>query len=181
MYKSLIKINHMLNSIVGEEVTLVGGCVRDTLYGVTPKDYDAVICMGDSSESYCHGMIEDIAYRFRALDFKVELYQSYGLHEGEVINPTSFQAMFYSCLKVTMKNCQVDILLSKADTIEEHVKRHDCNMNMVWFDLESKQIKWCHDGNQPKCETLQFVPDVCNERIGRMYNKWLQLNSKSKD
>lgn len=182
--KLLKKIHCLVESITGETFYIAGGAVVDSLYGKEPKDYDLVLPL-PSTVAYhedcgnpdvvAHKMIEGFAHDFGRLGFSVKVYQSYGLNTGEEINDTSFQAMFYSCMKVQMGNCQLDILLSKADCIEEHVKRHDCNMNMVWFD--GREVQWEHGGNEAKVPYLEFRDGVCADRIRRMKIKYHHLCS----
>lgn len=170
--KLLKKIHCLVESITGETFYIAGGAVVDTLYGKEPKDYDMVLCVGEGDaekDTEAHHLIVRLSGMFSSLGFTTKVYQSYGINMGEDINETSFQAMFYSCMKVQMGNCHLDILLSRADCIEDHVKRHDCNMNMVWFD--GQDIRWEHGGKEPKVETLVFNPDVCEERIARMVKK----------
>lgn len=167
--KLLKKITGIVRSISGNDFFIVGGAVRDTLYGVEPKDYDCVLCAPYMDEVDTHHYLEKLAENFRWIGCGVKVYQSYGLNLGEEVNPTSFQAMFTGCMKVTMQNCELDILISSEEDIRKHVKRHDCNMNMVWFD--GQDIRWEHDGKEAKVETLVFHPDVCDERVARMDKK----------
>lgn len=174
--KLLKKVTFMVRQVTGEEFYLAGGCVRDTLYGVEPKDYDAILPCGAMIYEEAFELTEDIARVFWSLGWKVEVYQSYGRIDGADVNPTSFQAMFLSCIKVSNKHCTIDLLISKEDNIEDHVLRHDCNMNMVWFD--GADIKWEHKGLEAKVDTLVFNPDVCQERQQYMTTKFATLNKE---
>lgn len=167
--KLLKKIHCLVESITGETFYIAGGAVVDSLYGKEPKDYDLVLCMGEGDaekDTEAHHLIEHLSRQFSNLGLSTKVYQSYGVNFGEEINDTSFQAMFYSCMKVQMGNCQLDILLSKAACIEDHVKKHDCNMNMVWFD--GREIRWEHGGIEAKVDRLEFRAGVCYARIARM-------------
>jgi hypothetical protein len=167
--KLLKKIHHLVESITGETFHIVGGAVVDTLYGEVPKDYDLVLPLGMADDSEAHQCIASFSEAFSLLGFTSKVYQSYGLNLGEEVNDTEFQSMFYSCMKVQMGNCQLDILISKHHDIISHVKHHDCNMNMVWFD--GKAIRWEHGGPDAKVESLEFREGVCDERIQRMDKK----------
>lgn len=176
--KLLKKIHCLVESITDETFYIAGGAVVDSLYGKEPKDYDLVHCMGNSigdEESEAHALIERLSCAFSNLGFSTKVYQSYGFNMGEEISDTSFQSMFHSCMKVQVGNCQLDILLSKAGCIREHVKRHDCNMNMVWFD--GREIQWEHGGSEAKVDLLEFRDGVCDDRIRRMDRKRHQLIS----
>lgn len=174
--KLLKKIHCLVESITGRTFYIAGGAVVDSLYGKEPKDYDLVHCLGDVDPVYAHVLIEELAHEFGFLGFSVKVYQSYGLTMGEAINDTAFQAMFYSCMKVDMGHCQLDILLSKANSIQEHVSKHDCNMNMVWFN--GQRICWEHGGNEAKVDRLEFRDGVCDDRIRRMDKKRHELISR---
>lgn len=167
--KLLKKIHCLVESVTGRTFYIAGGAVVDTLYGKEPKDYDMVLPLGDVSDADAHSLIEELSREFAFLGFPTKVYQSYGQNLGEEINDTSFQAMFYSCMKVDMGHCQLDILLSKEHYIQEHVQRHDCNMNMVWFN--GQRICWEHGGNESKVERLEFREGVCDKRIQRMSRK----------
>lgn len=175
--KLLKKIHHMVVAITGHTFYIVGGAVVDSLYGKEPKDYDMVLPLGDVNDAYAHDLIEELSREFSFLGFSTKVYQSYGVNMGEEVNDTSFQSMFYSCMKVDMGHCQLDILLSKAHYIQEHVQRHDCNMNMVWYNGE--RICWEHGGNGPKVERLEFREGVCDARINRMDIKRHELTRLS--
>lgn len=174
--KLLKLIHHTVRTITDEEFFIVGGAVRDNLYGVEPKDYDCVLCGHDMGVVEAYELLQDLAYGFRTLGHGVKIYQSYGLNLGEQVNPTSFQAMFLGCMKVSMEHCELDILISSEKDIQSHVKRHDCNMNMVWFD--GKGIQWEHGGNTPMVDVFESNPDVSPERSHRMYAKWLALTTE---
>lgn len=179
--KLLKKMHHMIRAITEEEFFIVGGAVRDTLYGVEPKDYDCILCVGpDLSDNLSFRLIQELESHFLTMGFGTNVYQSYGQREHpddsyETDNPTSFQAMFHGCMKVAMGNCQVDILLSKATYPSEHVQRHDCNMNMVWFN--GNRICWEHGGAAAKVDHLTFQHGVCEERIKRMTLKFNDLTT----
>lgn len=172
--KLLKKIHGLVRAVTDEEFFIAGGAARDTLYGVEPKDYDCVVCLPEYDEVSAFYLLDSLSEKFSWMGAATKVYQSYGLNLGEEVNPTSFQAMFWGCMKVSLKHCELDILISKASTISEHVKRHDCNMNMVWFD--GGEIKWEHGGNEAKVDRLEFRSGICDERIDRMVRKWFTLN-----
>ena len=176
MYTKLLKKVHcMVESITGEKFYIAGGAVVDALYNRKPKDYDMVLCEPNMSEREAFHFLEALSERFEWIGCSTKIYQSYNLNIGEEVNPTSFQAMFLGCMKVNMANCQLDILISKAPAMTEHVLKHDCNMNMVWFNGE--RICWEHGGNTPYVTELVFNPDVCDARINRMGTKRHELIS----
>ncbi len=177
--KLLKKIHCLVEAITGETFFIAGGAVVDSLYGVEPKDYDLVLPLGFASDAEVHQCIESFSEAFSRLGFSTKVYQSYGTNMGEEINDTEFQAMFYSCMKVQMGNWQLDLLISKHHDIISHVKHHDCNMNMVWFD--GRAIQWEHGGVEAKVERLEFREGVCDKRINRMDIKRHKLSLLNSD
>ncbi|UQK57856.1 putative tRNA nucleotidyl transferase [Klebsiella phage Kp7] len=169
-------IHHLVKAITEETFFIAGGAVVDTLYGKKPKDYDCILPVGGVGDVCGMGEIEafhflkQLSSRFRALGYSTKVYQSYGLNLGESVDPRSFQANFVGCMKVDMRNCQLDLLLSKHSYMSEHVMHHDCNMNMVWFNGE--RICWEHGGNEPKVSELIFCDNIPEDRKERMRKKW---------
>lgn len=163
-------IHGIVKGITEEDFFIAGGAVVDSLYGKEPKDYDLVIPGHGMCELETFIFLEELSKRFAALGFNTKVYQSYGLNMGEQVVPRSFQANFLGCMKVSMNNCQLDILVSKHPDIRTHVLHHDCNMNMVWFD--GKDISWAHSGDGPKVSELIFCDNIPEDRKVRMRNKW---------
>lgn len=177
----LLSIQNDIRKLTGFDFTLVGGCVRDTMYGAEPKDYDAVICMGDSyafEDVFLEDVFLEMEYISENLSragFKSKVYRAYGINLGESVPQDSFQNMFLGCIKVNLYGYDVDLLFSKYESIEEHVSHHDCNMNMCWL-REDGTIEWqVHD-------TLEFNGVINPARVERMTNKfhWLRHNFKDK-
>lgn len=171
----LISIQNDIRKLTGFDFTLVGGCARDTMYGAEPKDYDAVICMGDSYDfADVHFEMEVISRVLSRAGFKSEVYQAYGINVGEEIPQDSFQNMFLGCMKVNLYGNDVDLLFSKYESIEDHVSHHDCNMNMCWLREDGTIEGQIHD-------TLEFNGVINPARVLRMTNKFNQLRARLKD
>ena len=172
----LLSIQNDIRKLTGFDFTLVGGCVRDTMYGAEPKDYDAVVCMCKYYDYV--DVYDDMHIISRALSragFKSEIYQAYGIKLGEEIPQDSFQNVFLGCMKVNLYGHDVDLLFSKYESIEEHVSHHDCNMNMCWLREDGAIEGQIHD-------TLEFNGVINPARVERMTNKfhWLRHNFKDK-
>lgn len=114
---------------------LAGGCVRDTLMGVQPKDYDVVVVLPEYMQSYAEsfGHVEAYAYNWRELGAAVIVYEAYGISDGVSIEPGTFSDRLWCCLKVKFMGITIDFLYTKSPDIETHIKRHDCNLNQVYF------------------------------------------------
>ena len=114
---------------------LAGGCVRDALMGVEPKDYDVVVVLPSYMQDYsiAFSVVERYALDWRELGATVTMYDAYGLSDGVSIEPGTFSDRLWCCLKVEYMGTTMDFLYTKALDIEAHVKRHDCNLNQVYF------------------------------------------------
>ena len=114
---------------------LAGGCVRDTLMGVEPKDYDVVVVLPPYMQDYRMSFreVERYALDWRELGAAVTVYEAYGLSDGISIEPGTFSDRLWCCLKVEFMGITMDFLYTKSPDIETHIKRHDCNLNQVYF------------------------------------------------
>lgn len=164
----------MLRSITGlEYVYLAGGCVRDTLYGVIPKDYDAIVIGYECIVEVFHKM-KEISSALSQIGIKSEVYQAYGVADGRELPPGSFSECFLGCMKIHLTYygmpIEVDLLFSVKDTIGEHIKLHDCNANMVYLD---------DDGNiiGERVSKLEFRDGIDPERVRYMTEKWNLLQT----
>ena len=114
---------------------LAGGCVRDILMGVVPKDYDVVVVLPSYMQDYRIAFSEVARYAldWRELGAAVTVYETYGLSDGISIEPGTFSDRLWCCLKVEVMGITMDFLYTKSPDIETHIKRHDCNLNQVYF------------------------------------------------
>lgn len=114
---------------------LAGGCVRDTLMGVEPKDYDVVVVLPSYMQDYRMSFreVERYAQDWRELGAVATVHEAYGLSGGISIEPGTFSDRLWCCLKVGFMGITMDFLYTKSPDIETHIKRHDCNLNQVYF------------------------------------------------
>lgn len=165
--QKLQQMEDALSTMLGEQVHLAGGCVRDVLYNRTPKDYDAIICTsGDYDEAFA--TVVRFSRILSILGFPSEVYQAYGVNNGESIRPGDFRETFLACIKTKLPFGDVDILLSKAANMDEHIALHDCNMNMVYLDSNDPSG---YAGIRQPVSCLRFRDGICQERIDYITNK----------
>ena len=169
----LINLQNLLRNLTGQRVNLAGGCIRDTLYGVVPKDYDAIVLGYDCVVETFHVM-SGISRVLDDMGIKSEVYKAYGVAESRELAPGAFSESFLGCMKIHLTfggvPCDVDLLFSVADTMEEHVQLHDCNANMVYLD---------DDGNivGDRVSKLEFRDGIDPERVRYMTEKWNLLQT----
>lgn len=178
MLNKLQGLQVLLRTLIGCEGHLAGGCVRDTLMGVTPKDYDFVITeFSEDSDAFIFSLMTHISGAISSMGLgRSEVYQAYESCQPPEfdVNPGSFTEMFNGCMKVTLKGndepIHVDILFSKYPTIEEHIKQHDCNANMVYLNDAGEIVG-------SKVDELIFRAGICPERIRYMTEKWSNIRA----
>lgn len=134
-----MKLDNVLGLINMSELDfphyLAGGCIRDILMGVVPKDYDVVVVLPSYMQDYrlSFSEVERYAQDWRELGAAVTVYEAYGLSDGISIEPGTFSDRLWCCLKVEVMGITIDFLYTKSPDIETHIKRHDCNLNQVYF------------------------------------------------
>lgn len=175
MINKLNILQALIQGMTGCEFILAGGCVRDTLHGVQPKDYDAVLCIGpDTTPDEVFYLCTIISERLNSLDWDSEVYQAYGLNEGEQIAEGDFRQTFLECIKTTRPNGdKIDLLFSRAPSIDKHVLLHDCNLNMVW--LAPDTARGYGGPDLPAKEGLVFRSGICPERVQYITDKMKSL------
>lgn len=135
MMDTLYKVEALIRKVTGAPYTLAGGCVRDASVGVTPKDYDAVLCCGEMESAEAFALLADHVMQFRRmLDANVGIYMAYGQGRGEVCD--GFAERLYACGKVKLPNgYEIDLLLDKATNMADAISGYDCNMNQVYLTV----------------------------------------------
>lgn len=173
MFTKLKAVQQAIRRVTGQPYTLIGGCVRDSQWGVLPKDYDAAWCIGpDYSDAEAFAIIETHAMAFRDLGTAVTIYMAYGqgfnLESGEMLQQEvdRFTLAFYACIKVQMPNREeYDLLISRMDTVQGLVATHDCNINQVYLNCEGAP-------SQTMPDILEFAEDIRPERVAYMQSKF---------
>lgn len=108
----------------GYEVYLVGGCVRDKLMGLVPKDIDIVTSARP----------DDIVEIFNNIA-KVNLVgKSFGVVLVDDYEVATFRGDKYFGLDD--KNCEIEYV----DTIEEDLSRRDLTINSIAYDPYSEEL-----------------------------------------
>lgn len=161
----LCAIESAIMTVINTEGFLAGGCVRDTLYGVEPKDYDFVILDRGWNHADVFEYMSSLSNRLSCLSIKSEVYQAY-----EQANSSSFSNMFYGCMKVHFDFGEVDILFSVFKDIDVHVANHDCNMNECYLGEDGIIVG-------ERVSELKFIPGVSEERQLYMRHKFDRLSN----
>lgn len=163
----LHKVQKRLQEMTKLPVFLAGGCVRDELYGVIPKDYDAIIPYSGLDLGEVHELMRILSERFARAGIKSSVYQAYDQANSGSL--TSFQKMFQGCMKVEFSWGDVDLLFSTFDDIDVHVANHDCNLNQVYLDQDGNIIG-------ERVSELKFIEGISDERKAYMQDKFLALS-----
>lgn len=172
--EDLQELQSKLRVFTNEYGFLAGGCIRDFLFHTEPKDYDFVIpCKPSWGQGEVFAIMSRISGRLSELGYSSAVYAAYEdavEDSAEYRNAgKDFQEMFLGCMKVDLDGMDVDILFSIYPSIDEHVSRHDCNINKVWLNMEGVQ------GYSQWLQPLTFTRDVGPERIAYMRDKYAAL------
>ncbi len=113
----------------GYKLYLVGGCIRDTFLGKTPKDYD--VCTNAMPDTVI-SILENysIEYNLQGEHFAVVVAK---MEEGDYEIAT-----FRKDIKVEGDNRNPKVQLGV--TIEEDCRRRDFTCNALFMDLQERQI-----------------------------------------
>lgn len=110
------------------ELFAVGGCVRDTLLGVVPKDWDyATNLTPDEMEPLIRAAgrkVYETGRRFGTLGFKVEVDGIY-----ELVEVTTYRTEYYDG-----RSRRPDVVYAK--TLIEDLSRRDATFNAIAYDGE---------------------------------------------
>ena len=172
--QDLQAIQDKIQYATGFSFVLAGGCVRDVLYNRAPKDFDAVLCMGDSTYVEAFEVVQGISDRLSRLGYSSRCYQAYGTGvnpntlEPLDVHADAFHLRYLACMKTVIDGHDIDLLFSTDSHIADHVAHHDCNVNMVWLD--SGALRGYNGITQP-VERLEFRPNINPKRVKYMTEK----------
>lgn len=157
----------VIRAVTGYDFVLAGGCVRDVLHDKTPKDYDAILCVGSDDYSKAFAMVQEISEVLSMQGFASKCYAAYGVNNTG--NRTgAFEETFLACMKTNIAGWDVDLLLSRKPHIADHCIMHDCNLNMVWLDAGKADG---YGGVRLPAAKLEFRPGICKERVDYITEK----------
>ena len=171
--KRLVEIQAMVANLIGVEGWLVGGCVRDTLSGEEPRDYDYAIICPDYTDAEAFQLLEAISVRLSIQGVASAVHGAYG--QGSVgdcatdytSKVNNFKDKWLGHLAFEHQGTKVDVLIT-CYKMQQLLKYFDCNMNRVYFDHCTKRIV----GNFPT--VLEFNENVPSERMEYMRGKFFK-------
>lgn len=148
-------------------VIVCGGYARDVFFQREPKDIDIFVHLGERyNESDAFAMAETICLWARNLGFRVGVSQAYGQTGGKDTRgeAVTFDDRHYAIAQLDLGELSVDVLFTRAATVEETLARFDANINQVYLD-ELGGPTWLY-GNPPI--NLQFLKEVTPERAAHV-------------
>ncbi len=121
----------------GFEAYLVGGCVRDALAGIQPKDFDVVTDAEPEA-------IEPLFRRSRIIGRRFRLVHVYGRRREDVIEVSTFRANSQSTVRVGSSDAAAEHPMVVDDntfgTIEEDAWRRDFTINALYYNHADQRI-----------------------------------------
>ena len=136
----------------GYEAYLVGGCVRDLLLGITPKDFDVATSAHPAE-------ICDLFDNSRLIGRRFQIVHVY--YRREYIEVSTFRALIKpSNSKSSTEFTNGRIVRDNTfGSIEEDAVRRDFTVNAMYYDLENSTVL-------DYCNGLQDIADKCLRMIG---------------
>ncbi|APU03047.1 nucleotidyltransferase [Pectobacterium phage PP81] len=113
---------------VGFDFALAGGCCRNTVFGLTPKDYDVVIILNDPECRTYKGafaLIKELSAAISIMGGSSRSICAYGAGE--------FGERHLALLKVSYGGDEYDLLIEPVANVKEAVDAFDCNINQLIF------------------------------------------------
>ena len=165
----------MVANLTGIEGWLVGGCVRDTLSGEEPRDYDYAIICPDYTDKEAFQLLEAISVHLATNGVASTVQGAYGqgtigyFSTDYMSKVNNFKGKWLGHLSFEHGGTKVDVLITNYN-MRRLLARFDCNMNRVYFDHQAQRIV----GSFPK--VLLFNAKVPSERraymSGKFYKYW---------
>lgn len=136
----------------GYQAYLVGGCVRDLLLGITPKDFDVAT---DAHPNEICSLFENS----RLIGRRFQIVHVY--FRRDYIEVSTFRALAkstHSGSSTEFTNGRI-IRDNTFGTIEEDAARRDFTVNAMYYDLENSQVL-------DFCNGLEDINNRCLRMIG---------------
>lgn len=126
----------------GYEAYLVGGCIRDILLGIKPKDFDVVTNATPEQIKKCFNNCRLIGRRFRLAHIMfgreiIEVATFRGHHDEEAANE----------VKISKQSSEGQLLRDNVfGTIEEDAERRDFTVNALYYSINDYALYDFADG-----------------------------------
>lgn len=158
-------ISSYAEGALGYHTHLVGGYVRDTIFGHTPKDMDLLIPCGEShsdSDMFEHAetlcQILSSVLRAEKLTSQVSIAQAYSTAQSD------FNDRLHAVVQVNCEDgTKIDVLFSKAVRLSDALKAFDSNINQCFMGI---QMYWL--GTQKLPEEVRVLKEISQARAARL-------------
>jgi tRNA nucleotidyltransferase/poly(A) polymerase len=145
----------------GFQARLAGGCVRDRLLGIHPKDYDVATT----------ALPEEICTVFKQKNIKVV---PTGMDHGTITVVIAGQGMEVTSLRRDVSTDGRRATVAFGSSFEEDAERRDFTFNAMFEDAEGRIYDYFGGQDDLKTGRLRFV-GVAQERIREDYLRILRL------
>lgn len=186
MFEAASIVDH-IDCFVLEDAAFAGGCIRDSLCGRVPKDYDFLIpCSAEANEAlifdYGVDFLQYLSAELQELGNapRLNVYMAYGQDDGQPIDENNdFQKRLYMAANLDdVFGYPIDFLFNRELSILSAVQTFDNTMNMLWLDDEGTVRDKDAIRVVPelyKNQVHKFVKPVKDERFERMVQRAEQL------
>lgn len=159
-YQTALKALKVLEE-AGYDARMAGGCVRDRLLGVRPKDYDIAT----------NAKPDQISLIFKQKNIKTV---PTGIEHGTITVVISGQPIEITSLRRDVATDGRRAVVAFGESFEEDSLRRDFTINALYEDRHGEVFDFHFGKDDLKNETLRFV-GVAEERIREDYLRILRL------
>lgn len=130
----------------GYEAYLVGGCIRDLLLGLEPKDFDVVTNATPEQVKKCFNNCRLIGRRFRLAHVMfgreiIEVATFRGHHDAQEDDPEENQSPKELAKKISRASGEGQLLRDNVyGSIEEDAERRDFTVNALYYSINDFSI-----------------------------------------
>lgn len=167
--RQLRKVHLIITAETELEVYAAGGCIRDEHFGLPVKDVDLIVPVGCTDEKVAFSVMERFARSYHSMfDEPVAITMAYNQPLPCRETMWDFNQRLYGVVKLESPICEVDVLFSRYDCIDEALSCFDCNLNTGYMNVLGFV-------NYTEPLELVWMKPVSPSRRLRMLNKWTQI------
>lgn len=134
------KVNYIIKTLEanGHEAFVVGGCVRDSLLGHTPNDWDVCTSAGPEETKLCFSAEGSTPYKIKIIDM--------GIKHGTVsliLDDTPFEVTTYR-IDGEYKDNRRPSQVTYVHNVKEDLQRRDFTINSMAYNEKSGVVDYFH-------------------------------------
>ncbi|AZV02357.1 putative nucleotidyl transferase [Pectobacterium phage Q19] len=161
MQKQSVFLHHLDASIrTVYRWAIAGGACRNHYFGLSPKDYDVVVCLTDPEMRNHKG----------AFEFAKEVSRFVSIQGGSsrvmcAYGHGDFGERHLAVIKIDIHGDSYDLLVEHDATVLEAMQHFDCNLNQFFWDMFAEKVRYV---GVPPLDELHWLKVVSEKRHAKM-------------